>query len=965
MLHRIIGLLILLTALACRQASEPELVVHAPFLQDGATWADSILAQMSPAQKVGQLLVWAPQKGLGQSETQLLDQVQQGHLGGLLLQNLTLDSFLMLLDQTAQSTDLPLLVGTRERIALNGQFSDVTRFPLPATLSSSNRDTLLIQLENDYVRHCQALGINFSLAPSLEANQIGQGVYNYQVLDNRQTVQQSQSMRLMYNLQNEHILTVGGGLDKIEANPVDSQALAALPLSQLSLNGLSGIRSLTSFFEPDTLKSRGKDYLYQYCKARYDFDGLQWAELNSSASLLEQLLAGAEVLLVKDSLRSYHALIMEALQSNLLTEAALDQKVRRILQAKNWINCANILDYGAREKVVAELRDKQQDLEIREWYESSLVLAQNRQELLPFQNIAQKRFELVQVGPEELRYFSKEFGQYTQFRERWLSTDSKDEIPALNAKDYRRRTLVIALSQQNLNAERHAVFIASINTIAKKGAVALVNFGNPYNLQFFDTTLAMIQVMEQHPVTETYAVQALFGGRNTPGHLPVAVATHLPLGQEGRLSNTRLAYAEPEEVGVASFKLVGIDAIARSAIAKKAMPGCQVMVLKEGKVIYDKNFGHQSVHRRRAVADQHLYDLASITKVAATTLAMMKLYENGQIKLGDRLEKHLEVGKKSPIRKITLRQLMNHQSGLQSHMPITPYVMARDSNSRDCTSYFCYEKRGDYTIQVADPFYLHQNYLDTLWQDVYELEPRRRKRYRYSDVNFAILQKVIEAKTGKDLDVYVQQQFYTPLNLKRTGFRPLERFPLKEVIPTANDDKWRKQVIRGYVHDETAALLNGVGGNAGLFSNSQEMAILFQMLLNGGTYGGRRYLKAETVDYFTRTQSKSKRGLGFDKRNKSQRRQACSPKSSSKTYGHTGFTGSCIWVDPSEELVFIFLTNRINENYYNKGLFREQVRRRMHTVVYDALNSFRPGMKKKDSTPEVTIKRAEASFDLE
>ncbi|MEO0776101.1 MAG: serine hydrolase [Bacteroidota bacterium] len=964
MLLRILGLLVLLTLLACQPEEVPKPVVHAPFLQDDSTWADSILARMSTAQKVGQLLVWAPRsaKQLHPSTPQDLASQQAG---GFLLQDLPLDSFLLWRDRMeAQAAVLPFF-GTRERISLHGQFNDLTPFPLPATLSSSTRDSALQQLERRYVRHCQALGINFSLAPTLAQNRPERGQYNYQVLTNDSTEQRERSQQLLYALQNEHILSIGGQVEAIKTSPSDSLARHQSTLGQLSHEGLSGMRYRTGFFRADTLRSRGADYLARYAKARYDFDGLHWADASSSQTVVAQLLAGAEVLLVPDSLGQYRAVILEALRQKRWSEADLDRKVRRILRAKNWIRCANVVAADRRAAALAELRDPQLDRTVREWYEASLVLAQNRGELLPFQNLAQKRFEVIQVGPAELSHFSRELGQYTQFRERWIQPQPGGGLAPLKPRQYRHRTVVLALSQQNLAADQHAEFIASVNAIAREGALALVNFGNPYNLQFFDSTLAMIQVMEQHPVTETYAVQALFGGRNTPGRLPLRVATHLPRGHGGNLSTTRLAYAEPEEVGIASFKLVGIDAIARSAISKRAIPGCQVMVLKEGKVIYDKNFGHQSIHRRRAVADQDLYDLASITKVAATTLALMKLYENGRVKLRDRLEKHLELGEDSPLRKLTLWQLLTHQSGLQAHMPITPFVMARDSNSRDCTEYFCYEERDDYQIPVADSFFLRQDYLDTLWQAVYQLEPKRRKRYRYSDVNFALLQRVVEAKTGKDFDRYLQQQFYTPLHLKRTGFRPLDRFPQREIIPTAHDELWRKQVVHGYVHDETAALLRGVAGNAGLFSNSRDLGILFQMLLNGGTYGGRRYLQQSTIDYFTRTQSKGYRGLGFDKRNKRLRRQACSPKASKHTYGHTGFTGSCIWVDPAEDLVFIFLTNRINEDYHNKGLFRERVRRRMHTVVYDALRSYRPGQRTTPAARTQPVQRAEASFDLE
>jgi CubicO group peptidase (beta-lactamase class C family) len=272
-------------------------------------------------------------------------------------------------------------------------------------------------------------------------------------------------------------------------------------------------------------------------------------------------------------------------------------------------------------------------------------------------------------------------------------------------------------------------------------------------------------------------------------------------------------------------------------------------------------------------------------------------------------------------------------------MPIAPYIMDRRANNTDCEGYFCVEAREPYTIRVADQFYFDGRYVDSIWKAVHRLPVQPRRGYRYSDVNFMLIQRMIEEKTGTSLDELVEREFYGPLGLRHTAFNPSGRFDPARIAPTQNDLRWRHQLLHGSVHDETAALMGGVGGNAGLFSSAEDLAVLFQMLLNGGQYGGREYLKPATIELFTSDGHGNHRGLGFDKpyRTNQTSRAAGAP---AESYGHTGFTGAAVWVDPTEDLVFVFLSNRVHPNARNSLLFRLNVRSRIHQVVYDALGTY-------------------------
>ncbi len=515
-----------------------------------------------------------------------------------------------------------------------------------------------------------------------------------------------------------------------------------------------------------------------------------------------------------------------------------------------------------------------------------------------------------------------------------------------------------------LDSARHQVWLNSVKTLSTQNKVIIVNFGNPFNLQHFDTTQTLVHAFELNKTNESQAAQLLFGGVQAEGRLPLALADHLPFRHSATSSPiTRLAYAVPEEADIASYKLVGIDAVFKNAIQKGATPGGQVLIAKSGKVIYHKAFGHHRFDKRQAVKTTDLYDLASITKVAATTLAAMKLYEKKQFKMNDRLSKHIDVDKKSDVGRVTFKQLFIHQSGLQSNMPIAPFITIKDTAELACNTYFCKEPHGDFQVKIADSLYMESRWVDSIWQEVFNLSTRRRKRYRYSDVNFNLIQYFIENATKKPIDEYLNTHFYEALNLRRTVFNPLEKFKSKEICPTADDQQWRKQVLDGYVHDEAAALFGGVGGNAGLFSNATDLAVIFQMLLNGGTYGEQRFLDQETIAYFTKKGHGNHRGLGFDKPAKRRRTvPSYSSQASSASYGHTGFTGPCVWVDPKHDLVYIFIANRVHPDAMNRKLFRNKIRSRIHNIVYEAFDTYKPYALDRSSQPVASQEELQAGM---
>ena len=359
---------------------------------------------------------------------------------------------------------------------------------------------------------------------------------------------------------------------------------------------------------------------------------------------------------------------------------------------------------------------------------------------------------------------------------------------------------------------------------------------------------------------------------------------------------------------------------------------------KNGTVIFEKAYGHYTYDSLQAVEVSSVYDVASLTKTLATTLAIMKLSEQGKISLDAPISLYLPALKNTGKSKLTVRELLLHQSGLAPGIPFEKEIYDRSGLlSHD------YRTRSvwHFTKQVADGLYVSDNFVESIWNRIHA-SALRQKNYSYSDLGFLYLGRIVQKVSGKTLDKFVDENFYIPLQLGHTGFQPLNFISRKKIVPSEYDLKFRKQILRGTVQDPTAAWMGGVSGNAGLFSNAHEVFILMQMLLNGGQMKGHQFLSPETIRSFTQRYTSSRRGLGFDMtdpENAKRDEPYPTPPASLKTFGHTGYTGTCAWADPETGLVFVFLSNRLYPN--SNGVFgRLNIRSKLHEAAYELANSF-------------------------
>lgn len=935
------GFLVVAIFISCGHIAFEPSTYQPPFMSEDTTWADTTLHQLTLDQKIGQLFVLKSSLPYAPKSTQKL--VANYQPGGVLLHAISKKEYEQNMQKMRLGVQVPMLELSDQLVALNNQFSDVPHYPENATLSALDRAYLSKSLHRKLLADFRLAGINCSLSPNIQSFKNNPSNYHPQQQPQNDLALMSQAADKIEALQARKILSIANAFDFYVDSIPDSTLIKSGVFNQykpLVMSGLSGVLLSEKIFEGDSITHRLPEFYKLFLKKYLNFDGLIFGQISKQLSLEELLYAGATNLIVeeKDFAKNVQ-LLKELVENGTISETVIDEKVHKILMAKKWLSLdkkhyAQTVNYAT--PVVQKKHSN--EVYIRELFEQSIVLANNPKAIIPLKDTYAKQFKVINVGQKSLRTFQNSFFRYANFSSHLYRPKKNGHINALAFNPIKNGAFIITLDDINLSKDSHQEFLNSVKKINKHSKVVVVNYGNPLNFQLLDSTIVAVQVFERNKITEDLVPQLLFGAIEAKGQLPIDVAAWLPKGKSVDIPITRLKHTIPEEVGISSAKLAQIDTIFAKAIQRKATPGGQVLIAKSGKIIYAKTFGHHTYDKQQIVEKTDLYDVASITKTAATTLAAMRLYEEEQIKIEAPLKDQMELAESAKIKNILLKDLFIHKSGLQRNMPIAPYLNNKGFPS-DCTPYFCKHKSDKYSLEVAKNFYLDPNHLDSIYLKVSELSrDYKHRRYLYSDVNFYLIHQLLEQKINADLDDYLKFHFYQPLGLRFLTYKPLERFPADVIVPTQEDRFWRKDLVRGYVHDESAAILGGVGGNAGLFANAEDLATLFQMLLNGGTYGGQKFLEKETIDYFTSSTHGNHRGLGFDKAKYS---YAASKSASSSTYGHTGFTGTCVWVDPAEELIYIFLSNRVHPNARNKELKNMRVRQRIHQVVYDALKSSR------------------------
>lgn len=560
--------------------------------------------------------------------------------------------------------------------------------------------------------------------------------------------------------------------------------------------------------------------------------------------------------------------------------------------------------------------------------QNSTVLLNNASYLIPLQNLNTLKVASVHFSNTYAGGFDSLLNKYTRVDrfdgDFYTGTKNLTNLAA-DLKWY--NTIIVQLNAADVNNPQIISFIVQ-NQKIKNVVIALFGSGSSF-ARLNDVTAPVIWSERVSPVSAFVSAQAIFGGVAITQKLKSTYSPRYSANMGFLTAKIRLEYTVPEDAGVSSVSLLPIDDIASEAIASHATPGCVVLVAKDGKVIFNKAYGYHTYDKLSPDKLDDIFDLASLTKVTATTMAVMRLYEQQKLALDSTIGSYIPYAHGTNKNDIRVSELMEHQAGLVPDIPTYERLKPADHNI---------DSSANYPTKVVDNYYLRKDYFkDVMWPEIMASPLRTRGQYVYSDISMVIMKEITETVTATPMNDYVLQQFYSPLGMQTAGFLPLYRFPLARIVPTENDVVFRHTLLDGYVEDQTAALQGNISGNAGLFASANDLAILYQMLLNRGTYGGVPYFKPQTVDLFTAKQSDvSRRGLGFDRWDPIADHHYPSELASPETYGHTGYTGTCVWVDPKYNLVYVFLSNRVNPKVTDK-LSSLRIRPRIQNVVYEAI----------------------------
>jgi beta-N-acetylhexosaminidase len=940
-----------------------------------AQWADSIMKSLTSEEKIAQLIIVAAWSNKDSAHiADIIYHIKRWGIGGLIFFQGGPVREALLNNYYQSISKVPLFIGMDAEWGLAMRLDSTIRYPRQMTTSAIRNDSLIYAMGNAIAKDCKRMGIHINFAPDADINNnpfnpiIGSRSFG----DDRETVSKN-SIAYMDALQDNHIIATGkhfpghgnADTDSHLALPLISQDTTILdsvelyPFRNMICSGLTGMMVAHLYVPsldttPDLPSTLSKPIVKDLLRNKLGFNGLIFTDaLNMKAVSSKYkpgeldklaLLAGNDVLLYSENVGKAILEIHYAIENCEITQGEIDDRVRKVLMAKYWcgLNQKQFIDTT---NIYNDLNDGAGKLLQRKMYEESLTVLVNKDSLLPFRTKEDLKIASVVIGDpinNTLQQQLKMYGNVDVFAE------DKDAPVAvfqalynfLSNYDY----VIISLHGTSMKAQTGfgipEVARQFIDTIMDNYKSIFVDFGNAYTLSRFDkikSAQAVILAYEDFPLTQSIAAQVIMGGISASGKLPVNSSPDFPK-TAGVITPQaiRLQYTIPEAAGMSSSVLNRIDSVVNYAIAEKAMPGCQVLVARNGMVIYQKAFGSQTYNGYDTLRNTDLFDIASITKIAATALGTMSLYEKKKLNLTNVLPKYLPKIKGTNKSHVTVKEMLTHQAGF---VPWIPFYKETFQANGLSTSLYSDSSSEKFSLQVADCLYLLGSYPDTIRNRIYNSPVEEKGKYVYSDLGPILMKDIIERITDEPFDKYIDENFYQPLHLSRTAFNPINKFNRSEIVPTENDTIFRMQLLRGYVHDPAAAMLGGVSGNAGVFSDANDLAVIMQMLLNKGTYGGRQYFKPSTVELFTQKQfPNNRRGLLFDKPETDPNKQSpCCLKASSLTFGHQGFTGTCAWVDPAHGLIYIFLSNRIHPNTSNDKLSKMNVRTRIQEIIYDSL----------------------------
>lgn len=954
------------------------------FLKVKSPWADSVFARMPLEQRIGQLIMVTAYAEQAANEQVILSQIEKAEIGGILFLKTTPQRLFELGQIYQKASKVPLFIGLDGENGLSFRLSDSPVYPHKIALGAIRNDSILYQMGREIGQQCRMLGINLNFGPVADINSnIDNPVINYRSFGTDPKNVSRKSILLAKGMQDERIIVSakhfpGHGdtsldshydLPIINHNYQRIDSLELIPFRDIINAGINGIMTahiaLPKIDTSGVAATLSKIIIQNILRDSLQFKGIVFSDamnmkgvLHNSTeteAIVRALQAGVDVVeFVTDPVKAIEAIRL-AIEKGELTQAQIDEKCLKVLRAKEWaqMHRTKPLPQNAAKK----LNQQQFALTQRKLVEQSLALVQNNLQTIPLQRFDTLKAATIAIGETTENQFQKRLSSYTRFDHFVLPKDATEEqLNELCERLKNYNIIIMAVSGVNINPSRGYgitdIQKKAVECIPQLAPTVTVFFCNPLAIPQFKGYEASRAILLAHAsgwFEFDLAAQALVGAVPINGKAPISLSPQIPTGTGIQIDkNKSLGFTNPAEVGIDSIQLFNkIDSLCTAALRDSVFPGCQVLIAKNGKIILQKSYGFHTFERQTEVSNHHVYDWASITKITGPTPLLMNLYEQKAINLDWSFSRFWQPFANSNKKDITLRQILAHQAGLRSG--ILFHANAMRSKPSDSTSIFHHGPTEMHTLEVAPNLFALTNYKQIMFDQIRDSKLTSKTGYEYSDLGFHLFPTLIEQLSTRNYEELLYSMFFEPLGATTACYNAYKHLPLSEIAPTEMDDQFRNTLVHGYVHDEGAALMGGVSGHAGLFGSSLDLAKILQMYLQEGFYGGKHFLKPETVAEFTKIQfpeTRNRRGLAFDKPTIGNTalplsRAYPSPLASASSYGHTGFTGTMAWADPEHQLLFVFLSNRVHPSRNNNKLQTTSLRIKIQHEIYQLHGSCR------------------------
>ena len=874
---------------------------------------------------------------------------------------------------------IPLLISMDAEYGLAMRLDSTYRFPYAITLGAmdEDNDSLVLEMGKIIGKQLNMVGVNINFAPVLDINNNPDNpVINSRSFGEDKYKVARFGMAYAQGLQSENIIATGKHFpghgdtdsDSHKTLPVITHSrerldtLELYPFRQAIKAGIEGIMvahlSVPALgTPPNTPATLSKSVVQGLLKDELGFQGLAITDalemkgvtkyFPSGEAAVKALEAGNDILLLPENLNQAVSAIEKAVKQKRISEKTLEEKVKKILHYK-YKYALPRQKRLATENLYQTLNNEKNISLSREIFKRAITLVKNTGNLIPVNDTGNQKIASFCTGDAQRNTFQQILSKYGKI-DHFNSFKGIENKKSLLKKLAEYDIVIAAFHNSSIFPQRNFGLnendIALMDSLAKKTKVILTLFASPYSLNLLPDSnhfTAIVVAYEDRDEAQSIAAQIITGGLPAKGHLPVSVKNY-PSGTGIQTTSLhKLKYGTPVEVGVSEEALKKIDSLVYANIEDKTMPGCQILFARNGTVFFEKAYGYHTYEKKREVRLDDIYDLASLTKIFATTAAVMKLNQEGKLDIDRKLSGYVPYLQHSNKKDMIIREVMAHQARLKPWIPF--YLDVVDSNRMPKPDIIKDHMEPGFSKQIAKDMFIADDYTFQIYREIADSKLRKRKKYKYSDLGFYLLKQAVENVTGEPFEEYAGTTFYKPLGMDHTFFNPSRYYPLKDIIPTEKDDYFRHQTVRGYVHDPGAAMLGGVSGHAGLFSNANDLAKMAQMFLQKGFYGGRQYIDSVWISDFTRTQfplNENRRGIGFDKPEEERDEGPSCEKSSDKSFGHSGFTGTYFWVDPEYDLIYVFLSNRTYPSATNRKLITNNVRTNIMEIILEDLDENR------------------------